>query len=139
MKRWILAWLGGPVLGIVNGGTRELVYEEALGEKAAGIVSTGTLLALLGGYMCLLERRWPLENQREALTVGAGWAALTVVFESAFGHWVEGESWTSVLENYDVTAGKAWIVVPAAMVVGPELARRAAAHEARPAPSPAAR
>ena len=59
MKRWIVAWLGAPVLGIVNGGARDGLYEEAVGEKAAGVISTGTLLALLAGYMWLLEGRWP--------------------------------------------------------------------------------
>jgi hypothetical protein len=85
MKRWILAWLGAPVIGIVNGGARDALYEEAVGEKAAGVISTGTLLALLAAYMWLLERRWPLRSRREALEVGAAWAALTVLFESAFG------------------------------------------------------
>jgi hypothetical protein len=135
VTRWILAWLGAPVLGIVNGGARDALYEEAIGENAAGVVSTGTLLALLAGYMWLLERRWPLRSQREALSVGAAWAALTVLFESAFGHWVEGESWSVVLEHYDVTEGNAWIVVPLAMAAGPELMRRLAArdtaHDAR--------
>jgi hypothetical protein len=56
VKRWILAWLGAPVLGIVNGGARDALYEEAIGAKAAGVVSTGTLLALLAGYMWLLEQ-----------------------------------------------------------------------------------
>ena len=129
MKRWILAWLGAPVLGIVNGGARDALYEEAVGEKAAGVISTGTLLALLAGYMWLLERRWPLRSQGEALSVGAAWAALTVLFESAFGHWVEGEAWSVVLEHYDVTEGNAWIVVPLAMAAGPELMRRLAARE----------
>jgi hypothetical protein len=130
MKRWVLAWIGAPILGIVNGGTRDALYEEAIGEEAAGIISTGTLLALLAGYMWLLERRWPLGSEREALSVGAAWAALTVAFESAFGHWVEGESWSTVLEHYDVTAGNAWIVVPAAMAAGPELMRRLSTREA---------
>jgi hypothetical protein len=130
MRRWILAWMGAPVLGILNGGTRDALYEEAVGENAAGIISTGTLLGLLAGYMWLLQRRWPLEGQRDALSVGAAWAVLTVAFESAFGHWVEGESWSTVLEHYDVTAGKAWIVVPAAMALGPEVMRRLSAHEA---------
>ena len=123
MKRWLLAWLGAPVLGVANGGAREALYADALGDDAAGVVSTGTLLALLAGYIWLLERRWPLADRREALTVGAAWAALTVAFETSFGHWVEGESWSAVLGNYDVTAGKIWILVPAAMMVGPELAR----------------
>lgn len=128
--RWLLAWLGGPVLGILNGGARDALYEEAVGEQAANVVSTGTLLALLAGYMWLLERRWPLRTRREALTVGAAWAVLTVLFEAGFGRWVEGEPWSAVLEQYDVTAGNAWIVVPAAMAAGPELVRRLAARDA---------
>jgi hypothetical protein len=130
MKRWILAWLGAPVIGIVNGGTRDALYEEAVGEKVAGVLSTGTLLALLAGYMWLLERRWPLRSGREALSVGVSWAALTVLFESAFGHWVEGESWSAVFAHYDVRAGNAWIVIPVAMAAGPELVRRLAARDA---------
>ncbi|HXV57163.1 MAG TPA: hypothetical protein VD704_04775 [Gaiellaceae bacterium] len=128
MRRWILAWLGAPVLGIANGAARDALYEEAAGEEAANVVSTGTLLALLAGYMWVLERRRPLRSRREALTVGATWAALTVAFEAAFGRWVEGEPWSAVLEQYDVKAGNAWIVVPAAMAAGPELARRLAAR-----------
>lgn len=129
MKRWVLAWVGGPILAILNGGARDFLYEDALGEKAANAISTGTLLTLLGGYMWLLQRRWPLESPREALSVGATWAALSVLFESTFGHWVEGESWSTILGHYDITA-EAWIVVPLAMVVGPELVRRLAAREA---------
>ena len=132
MKRWITAWIGGPVLGILNGAVRDLGYEDALGEKAAHAISTGTLLALLGGYMWLLERRWPLGSRREALTVGTAWAGLTVVFESTFGHWVEGESWSEILGHYDIT-DEAWLVVPAAMVVLPELLRQLS--RSRPASS----
>lgn len=130
MSRWILAWLGAPVLGIVNGGARDALYEEAVGENAAGVISTGTLLALLAGYMWLLERRWPLRGRREALEVGVSWAALTVLFESAFGHWVEGESWSAVVKHYDVAAGNSWIVIPLAMAAGPELVRRLAVRDA---------
>lgn len=129
MKRWIGAWAGAAALGVANGAAREALYADAVGDDAAHVVSTGTLLALLGGYVWLLERRWPLPGRREALAVGAAWAAMTVAFEFGFGHWVAGDSWSSLLENYDVTAGKIWIVVPAAMLAGPELARRLSARE----------
>jgi hypothetical protein len=42
---------------------------------------------------------------------------------------VAGDSWSALLENYDVTEGKVWALVPAAMVAGSELARRLAARE----------
>lgn len=63
-------------------------------------------------------------EQAEALSVGAAWATMTVAFEFGFGHLVAGESWSELLKNYDVTAGKVWVLVPAAMAAGPELARR---------------
>ena len=129
--RWILAWAGAAALGIANGAGREAIYADAVGEDAAHRISTGTLLPLLGGYIWFLQRRWPLHDRREALAVGAAWAVMTVAFEFAFGRWVGGESWSALLENYDVRAGKVWVLIPAAMVGGPELARRRTVPELR--------
>ena len=128
-RRWISAWLGAAALGVANGVSREVLYADAVGDEAGHLISTGTLLALLGGYMSLLQRRWPLSNRREALSVGAAWAVMTVAFEFGFGHWVDGDSWSALLENYDVTAGKIWVLVPIAMAGGPELVRRLAHSE----------
>lgn len=77
VRHWILAWLGAPILGIVNG-------------------------------------------------------RHTVGFETVFGHWVERESWSTVLEQYDLRAGNVWVGLPAGMVVGPELARRLSARQRGP-------
>jgi hypothetical protein len=123
-RNWILGWAGASVLGVANGVSRETLYADAVGDEAAHLISTGTLLALLVGYMWWLQRRWPLEDRQEALSVGGAWAAMTVVFEFAFGHWVDGDSWSALVENYDMTAGKVWVLVPVAMLAGPELARR---------------
>ena len=128
-RKWILAWVGASVLGVANGVSRETLYADAVGDETAHVISTGTLLSLLAGYIWLLQRRWPLESRHEALSVGGAWAAMTVLFEFAFGHWVDGDSWSALLENYDVTAGKIWALIPAAMLAGPELARRLAAQE----------
>jgi hypothetical protein len=122
---WIWAWLGAAALGIANGAGREALYADATGEGAAHIISTGTLLALPGGYMQLLQRRWPLRTRQQGLSVGGAWAAMTLAFEFGFGHWVADESWADLLENYDLTAGRVWLLVPTATVAGPELTRRA--------------
>ena len=120
-KRWILAWAGAPVLAIVNGAARETLHADAVGDDASHAISTNTLLALLGGYVWLLSA--PLGGRREALSVDAAWASMAVAFEFAFGHWVEGDSWSTLLGNYDVTAGKIWILVPAAMFAGHQSSR----------------
>ena len=132
MRKWLFAWLGAPVLAIANGGAREALYAESVGDDAAQAISTGTLLGLIGGYMWLLEQKWPLAGRREAVSVGAAWSAMAVAFEFAFGHWVEGESWPDLLANYDVTAGKLWILVPAGLLTGPEAVRLMAARKATP-------
>ena len=128
-RRWIAAWIGAAALGVANGVSREALYAEAAGDDAAHVISTGTLLALLGGYIWLLQRRWPLSSRREALSVGAAWATMTVAFEFGFGHWVDGDSWSALLENYDLTTGKVWALVPVAMATGPEVARRLTCSE----------
>lgn len=124
-RRWLAAWAGAAALGVANGATREAAYADRVGDEAAHLISTATLLALLGGYFRLLERRWPLVGRDEALTVVASWAAMTVIFEFAFGHWVNGDTWSALLDNYDITNGRIWVLVPLAMAAGPEAARRA--------------
>ena len=128
-RRWISAWVGAAALGVANGAGREALYANATGDEAAHLISTGTLLTLLGGYMRLLQRRWPLSSPREALSVGAAWAGMTVAFEFGFGHWVAHDSWSDLLKNYNISAGRVWVLVPAAMAAGPELARRRALAE----------
>ena len=82
--------------------------------------------------MWILERQWPLAGRGEALGVGAAWAAMAVAFECAFGRWVGGDSWPDLLANYDVTAGRVWILVPAGLLAGPEAVRRIAVRKATP-------
>jgi hypothetical protein len=88
---WLVAWLGGSVCGIVNGTIRELVYKDGVGELPAHYISTATLILLLGLYMWLLERRWPIPNLRSAFKIGATWVVLTALFDFGFGHFVDGK------------------------------------------------
>ena len=127
VRRWILAWLGASVLGIVNGGVRDFAYEERVGETTAGQISTGTLIALLALYFWVLQRRWPLASSREALSVGAIWVALTVLFEFGFGAAAEGLTWEQMLEPYDVTEGNVWLLVLVWIALGPATIRALAA------------
>ena len=122
-RPWLVAWLGASVLGIVNGGVREVVYADRLGETAARHVSVATLIALLALYVAALDRRWPLPSRRIALRVGAAWAGVTVAFELGFGHWVAGDSWAELAGQYDVLAGRTWVLVLAWIAVAPAVLR----------------
>ena len=82
--RWAVAWLGGPVIGVVNGTARELLYGDRLGERTAHQVSAVALAGVLGGYVFVIERRWPIPTARGAAAIGAMWVGMTAAFEFGF-------------------------------------------------------
>ena len=127
-RTWMLAWLGGSVLGMVNGTARELLYKESVGEEAAHYISTATLLVLLALYVAFLQQRWPILNRRDAWKIGACWVILTVAFEFGFGHYVDGKSWAELRGLYDITEGKIWVLVPLFMALAPAMTRARRGH-----------
>ena len=46
----------------------------------------------------------------QALGLGVLWLVMTVTFEFSFGHWVAGHSWSRLLADYDLAAGRVWIL-----------------------------
>ena len=110
-RTYLVAWLGGPVIGIVNGVAREVLLKDTMSESAAHQISTGTAIALFAGYFWILESRWPIPTKRAALEIGATWVALTVAFEFGFGHYGDGKSWSELLHDYNLTAGRTWPLV----------------------------
>jgi hypothetical protein len=121
-RRWTAAWLGGSVLGIVNGVARELVYRDRVGDLTAHQISAATLISLLALYFWLLERRWPIPTLRAALAIGATWTALTAAFDFGFGHYVDGKSWSYLAADYNLAAGRVWVLVLLGIAVGPAAA-----------------
>jgi hypothetical protein len=129
-RPWVIAWLGGSVLGVANGVLREAGYRRWVGERAANDISVATLIGLLAGYFVLLERRWPIPTRRAAAEIGATWLVLTVLFEFGFGHWGDHKSWDELLDNYNVAHGNLWPLVLVWIAGGPALTRAAATRAA---------
>jgi hypothetical protein len=131
-RAWLLAWLGGPLIGIANGTARELGYEERLGEQRAHQLSTVTAIGLFAAYFDGLSRRWPLSS-REALGVGGTWLALTVAFEFGFGR-LEGKSWRGLLADYDLRHGRLWPLALLWIGLGPTAMNGATGRARWPCP-----
>jgi len=123
-RAWVLAWLGGAVLGVVNGSIRELIFRKRLSDRTASQVSTATLILLLMLYMRGLQRRWPIGSHHAALQIGGAWTFLTILFEFGFGHFMARKSWRTLLEDYDVTKGRLWSLVLLSMAAGPLVTSR---------------
>jgi hypothetical protein len=122
---WIVAWLGGAGIGVVNGIAREATYGKLLSERSGHNVSGATGIAAFAGYFWVLNRRWPLAGERDAVMVGASWLMMTVGFEFGFGRLVARQSWDELLADYDVARGRTWPFVLAWLGVGPLVVRRA--------------
>lgn len=121
-RPWATGWLGVLGLAVVNGGVHR-AYEPALGVLPAEQLSNATLLAVVLPWAVVVDHRHPTSSTREALEAGALWGALTVAFEFLGGHYINGDSWETLIRAYDVTAGHLWPVTVAGIVLAPAAAR----------------
>jgi len=106
-----LAWIPMVFIAILNGIFREVVLSKRLSELRAHQLSCLTGLLLFFAYTWLLGLSWPLESTRQALTIGVVWLLLTVAFEFIFGHYVAHQPWERLFQDYNVFAGRLWVLV----------------------------
>jgi hypothetical protein len=119
--RYILAWLPMVAIAIFNGILREKTYGKALSESRAHQLSTITGIALLGTYIWVVISLWGFESFTQAVIVGCLWLALTIAFEFLFGHFVAKHSWTDLLADYNLLAGRLWPLVLVWVAIAPVL------------------
>lgn len=122
-KPWMRAWLGVLAWAFVNGGLHR-AYEPSLGALPAEQLSNATLLAVVMVWAVAVERRHPTASSRQALQVGVLWATLTVAFEFVGGRYLTGDTWQTLVEAYDLTAGHLWPLAVAGIVLAPVMARK---------------
>jgi len=119
LLKYSLAWLGMMFLAIANGGLRDILYKQSLGDLAAHQLATVLLLLLLAAYFRMLAVRWPLASSSQAWSVGLIWLVLTLTFEFGFGHCIVGHSWAHLFHDYNILAGRVWVFVPFWVLTGP--------------------
>jgi hypothetical protein len=109
--RAFLTWLVLLIGAVGNGAFREAVLGPRLGVAAAQAVST-LMLSVFIVVLGWLALPWIRpESVRHAWAIGAGWLALTLAFEFLAGHYLFGKAWSVLLEDYDVRAGRTWVLV----------------------------
>lgn len=121
MWKYLAAWIAMLIVSIANGTMRDFVYGPTMSELAAHQLSTAISIVLLGAVMWAFFRRHPPAGAREALAIGLFWMALTVAFEFLFFHYVAGHPWSALLANYDIMAGRVWVLVLLWVAVAPYL------------------
>lgn len=123
LKRYILAWLGLPLVAVFNGILRDLTYGQMFGDHLAHQVSSVILSTVIVLYVFLLNTRLRLRNSAEALRAGFAWLAATIVFEFVIGMLLRIPL-SSQLAQYNPVNGNLWVLVLLTVFWSPLLFRR---------------
>lgn len=87
-------------------------------------MSTVSALVLLGPYIWAVIQLWPPQSSTQALATGAIWLLLTIAFEFLFGRYVARHSWSRLFHDYNIFAGRVWLLVPAWVAIAPYVFHR---------------
>ena len=120
--RLVVIWCGFLVLAILNGGFREAVLVPNLGRGAGQAVSTVLLSALILGFGWVATPWIGPRTLQDAWTIGAVWVALTLAFEFLAGHFIFAKSWEELLADYNLLAGRIWVMVLIVTLMTPVIA-----------------
>jgi hypothetical protein len=111
MWKYVLAWIPMIPIAIVNGAFRGAWYGKHMRELRAHQLSTLSAVLLFGAYIWFVMRILPPDTAGQAVAIGLVWLGLTVLFEFMFGHYVAGLTWSKLLYDYNLCAGRVWVAV----------------------------
>ena len=116
--RYVLAWLPMLLIAIANGLLREAIIKKYVSDHRAHQLSTVTLILFFAVYIYFIVRRYPPQSESQALLLGIIWVILTLIFEFGFGRY-RGNSWQTLLSEYNLLKGKIWVFIPAWVALAP--------------------
>lgn len=119
MGKYLLLWLPMLLIAFANGALRELWIRKIASELRTHQISTILLVLLFAVYIWIVVRVWPPSSAGQAFAVGLVWLGLTLAFEFLFGHYVSGLPWSTLLRDYDLAAGRLWVLVPVWVAAAP--------------------
>lgn len=115
----LVAWFALMLTAVANGAFREAVLAPWLRPADAHVVSTLLGSAILAWVIWLLIPWLAPPTARAALGIGTLWLVLTVAFEFTFGHYVALKSWSLLLADYNLSAGRLWPLVLVVVTAAP--------------------
>lgn len=131
LGRAAAVWFGIMLLAILNGAARDILLVPRFGDLVSRAVSC---VALSGGIVLIawLSLRWiaPL-SIGDAWTIGVMWLAMTLAFEFIAGHYLFRTPWETLLADYDLLAGRLWVLVLIATLIAPAIAYAAGHNPGR--------
>lgn len=119
--RYILAWFLLLALAVANGVLRQSTFGKAMPELRAHQLSTLIGSVLIGIAVWFIIRVWPPSSSRQAVAIGFIWLVLTVAFEFFMGLVLAGRPLPQVLYDYNILAGRVWVLFLIWLTVAPRL------------------
>ena len=115
-------WFIIVVAAILNGIFRNSFITPKVGEHAGHVLSTIIFICviLIGTYLFISNLKIGY-TKTDLLLIGAFWLILTILFEFVFGHYVIGNSWNTLLADYDILKGRVWSLVLLTTFIAPLL------------------
>jgi len=107
---YTIAWLPLVLIAILNGALRELGYKRFMKELHAHQISTLIGMLLVAIYVWIMGLIWPIESLTQAFQIGGIWLLLTILFEFGFGHFIMGHPWEKLFFDYNIFAGRVWLL-----------------------------
>ena len=136
VTRAALAWLVLLALAIANGAARETFLTPRFGVPLGHAISTMVLSVLIFIVGSLVMPWIGPATVREGWVIGTIWVALTIGFEFLGGHFIFGRPWQVLVADYNVFAGRIWVVVLIVTLLTPVLSFKT--HALADVPAPAA-
>ena len=117
-------WFILAVNAIVVATFRISVLLPLLGEQTAHQLGTVFYLIVQFFIIYLFIRKMKLKETKTLLGIGIFWVVITIIFEFVFGHYVMGHPWQKLFADYNLFAGRLWILVLINNLITPLISRK---------------
>lgn len=122
--RAAVVWLLLVVLAVANGTFRNAFVTPRVGAYAGHLISSVLLIAGIGAVSFLTIGWIRPVSVRGAWMVGILWMSTTIAFEFLAGHFLFSNPWSMLFADYNLAAGRVWVLVLLATLVAPAWAWR---------------
>ncbi len=115
-------WFLFVILAIANAALRERILKIKFGDLISHQLSTIIFVVLILIVMYLFFNFTNLTySTKDLWIIGVGWLILTIIFEFIFGHYIIGNSWERLFNDYNILKGRVWVLVLLVTLIGPYL------------------
>ena len=119
LARLTLVWFVLLILAVLNGAFRESMLLRWAGREPAQAVSTLMLSAIILAVSWIATPWIAPATLRDAWAIGAAWLVMTLAFEFFGGHFLFGKPWDVLFDDYNVLAGRIWVLALLVTLIAP--------------------